>query len=273
MSKNGYEAMRAVWVTDIHLDFLTPEQVEDFCAAIRAQAPDLLLVGGDIGDAQTVGAYLRTLVRLVERPTYFVLGNHDFYRSAIPTVRRAMAALCADQPRLTYLSQASVVPLTPTTALIGHDGWGDGRLGDYARSTVRLNDHLLIDELTGLDRAGLLDELHRLGDEAAEHLRRVLPAALASHERVLCLTHVPPFVEACWHEGKTSDDNWAPFFTCKAVGDVLKTVMAGRADRHLTVLCGHSHGAGTAQILPNLRVLTGRADYGRPEVQPIVKIV
>jgi 3',5'-cyclic-AMP phosphodiesterase len=37
--------------------------------------------------------------------------------------------------------------LTPNTALVGHDGWGDGRLGDLNWSGVILNDFLLIEEL------------------------------------------------------------------------------------------------------------------------------
>ena len=35
----------------------------------------------------------------------------------------------------------------------------------------------------------------------------------------------------------------------------------------MTVLCGHTHGKGEVQILPNLIVKTGGADYGKPELQ------
>lgn len=264
--------MRAAWVTDIHLNFLNAEQVEAFCAAIRAENPDIVLLGGDIAEADTVEWYLKVMAADIGRPIYFVLGNHDFYQGSIPAVRKVMDGLCRAESRLTYLSHVGCVPLTEDTGLIGVDGWGDGRLGDYAGSTVRLNDHLLIRELSGLDRDELLARLNRLGDEAADHLRVVLPLALDAHERVILLTHVPPFVEACWHEGKTSDGNWAPFFTCKAVGDVLLETMPKRPDRQLTVLCGHSHGAGRAQLLPNLEVLTGRAEYGAPEIQTVIEI-
>lgn len=264
--------MRAAWVTDIHLNCLDGPKVEAFCAALRVGDPDIVLVGGDIAEADTVEAYLRTLATSIQKPIYFVLGNHDFYQGSIQTVRSAMTSLCRAERRLAYLSQAGCVRLTAVTGLIGHDGWGDGRLGDYANSTVRLNDHLLIRDLRGLDRGELLLRLNRLGDEAAAHLKTVLPQALKVHERVILLTHVPPFVEACWHEGKTSDDNWAPFFTCKAVGDLLLDVMDKRRDRQLTVLCGHSHGAGRARLLPNLEVLTGRAEYGAPEVQTVLEI-
>ncbi len=100
----------------------------------------------------------------------------------------------------------------------------------------------------------------------------MLPDALARFRHVIVLTHVPPFRESCWHEGKVSDDNWLPFFACKAVGDALREAMAAAPDRQMTVLCGHTHGSGEAQILPNLRVLTGGAVYGKPSVQRVIEV-
>ena len=32
--------MRLVWITDIHLNFLLPEEVDEFLAAVRAAEPD-----------------------------------------------------------------------------------------------------------------------------------------------------------------------------------------------------------------------------------------
>jgi hypothetical protein len=90
---------------------------------------------------------------------------------------------------------------------------------------------------------------------------------------VLVPTHVPPFRESCWHEGRVSNDAWLPFFTCKAVGDVLSEAMRRCPDREMTVLCGHTHGAGEAEILPNLWVSTGRAVYGSPKVQRVLEVV
>jgi len=68
---------------------------------------------------------------------------------------------------LHWLSDCGVVSLTPKTSLVGHDGWGDGRLGDYENSPVKLNDFSLIAELSGIGRQQLLHRLMRLGDEAS----------------------------------------------------------------------------------------------------------
>jgi hypothetical protein len=40
----------------------------------------------------------------------------------------------------------------------------------------------------------------------------------------------------------------------------------------MTVLWGDTDGSGEAQILPNLRVLTGGAVYGKPCVQRVIEV-
>src|SRR3954469_8544205 len=211
---------------------------------------DAFVITGDIGEAHDVALHLNAIDNAVQRPVYFVLGNHDFYRGSIAGVREKVRGLCAVTPNLHWLPDAGVVPLAGDTCLVGHDGWGDGRLGDYHGSDVMLNDFGLIGEFGGFDEdpAQRLTKLHALGDEAAAHFRAVLPDALKRFRHIVVLTHVPPFREACWHEGQVSDDNWLPHFTCKAVGDVLVEAMRAAPDREMTVLCGHTHGGGEAQI-------------------------
>ena len=159
--------------------------------------------------------------------------------------------------------------LTPNTCLVGHDGWGDGRLGDYEHSLVQLNDFRLISELTGLSRSALLGRLNQLGDEAAAHIGSVLSGALQPAEHVVVLTHVPPFKEASWYNGQHCERDWLPFFSCQAVGDVLAGAMRNHPHKRMTVLCGHTHGGGSSEILPNLVTYTGPAEYGRPAIQKV----
>jgi Icc protein len=173
---------------------------------------------------------------------------------------------------LHYLPRSGVVGLTEKTGLVGADGWGDGRYGDYWSRKVSLNDWRLIEEFDWLDDKKRLAKLNDLGDEAADDLKAVLPGAMERFEHVLVVTHVPPFKESCWHEGRISDDDWLPHFACKAVGDILLDTMRQWPDRQMTVFCGHTHGSGEAQILPNLKVLTGGAEYGRPVVQEVVEV-
>ena len=142
---------RFAWLTDIHLNFVGPPVAEAFFASLAETEADAFLIGGDIGGAPDVTFHLNTLSSRLQRPIYFVLGNHDFYRGSIAGVRATVRGLCADVPSLHWLPDAGVVPLADETCLVGHDGWGDGRLGNYHRSEVILNDWGLIEEFGGFD--------------------------------------------------------------------------------------------------------------------------
>lgn len=267
-------AARLGWATDVHLNFLSRSDLEAFCGALAASPAEAFVITGDIAEAPSLERLLNALADAVARPVYFVLGNHDAYRGSIARARAAARALTEASPWLRYLPAVGVVELAAGTALIGHDGWADARLGNFARSPVVLNDYVLIEELARANRDWrlLFAALHRLGDEAAAYVRRALAEALPRYPRVLVATHVPPFREACWHEGEISNDDWLPHFTCEAVGEALLDAARAHPDRRIEVLCGHSHGAGVAEIRPNLRVRTGGAEYGEPVLQDVIAI-
>lgn len=260
---------RVAWLTDIHLNFLSPDESRVFLDNVAAARPDVVLIGGDIAEAPDVAKQLELIAAALACPIYFVLGNHDFYYGSIRQVREDVTQACRRTRRLTWLTAASVVELTPAVGLCGHDGWADARLGDYERSLVMMNDYRLIEELAGVGKAARWPLLKALGDAAAEHARRVLPEALDRYPHVVFLTHLPPLREACWYLGQISNDEWLPHFTCLALGQALVEIMRQRPDRKLTVLCGHTHSPGETWPLPNLRILTGAAEYGRPEIQQV----
>ena len=279
--------MRVAWATDIHLDFLADEQVRGFAATLAAEQPDAVVLTGDLSHAEQLEHHLRLLLGGLRCSIYFVLGNHDYYGSSIVDVRAAVADLCARRSRLRSLPECGVVSLSEHTAMIGVDGWADARLGDLAGTNVVLNDFFHIAELAatldpevraapallrGRDRGPLHRALQALGAAEAARCDALLTAALASHSQVLVATHVPPFAAACWHEGRLSDANWLPYFTCHALGEVLLAQARRHPQRRITVICGHTHGAGEAQIEPNLRVLTGAATYRRPQLQRVLEL-
>ena len=110
------------WLTDLHLNFC-PGRVQELLDRVDATEPDVVLIGGDIGEAPDVIGYFEQFATL-DRPVYFVLGNHDFYRGSIRQVRAAAEGLCRRVENLNYLPSAGVVELTSGAALVGHDGWG-----------------------------------------------------------------------------------------------------------------------------------------------------
>lgn len=263
---------RLAWMTDIHLNFVDgQDRISSFCRGITEARPDALVVTGDIGEADSVGRYLRALRDNTGLPVYFVLGNHDYYGSSIGEVRREMERLSREETDLHWMPFAGVASLSESSALVGHDSWADGRFGDWESSEVMLSDYFAIRDLSGHAKPDLLSRLKALGDEAAAFFRETVPRALAKHRNVYVLTHVPPFRESCWYDGRISDDAWLPHFSCRAVGEVLAGLMRNHPERHMTVLCGHTHGHGEARILPNLLVHTGGATYGRPRLQRVLE--
>ena len=56
------------------------------------------------------------------------------------------------------------------------------------------------------------------------------------------------------------------------MGEAILEVMPRYPNRQLTVLCGHTHGAGKTAPLPNVTILTGGAEYGNPAINEIFDI-
>ena len=258
------------WITDPHLNFLEEEQLKSFIEMLADRAEDGLVITGDIAEAPFVTGYLERLEQALPFPVWFVLGNHDFYYGSITATRKAVTALSKRATRVRYLPASRVVSLSAKTALVGHDGWADGRCGNFLASSIRLNDYRLIQDLICTSKQELLQRLKSLGDEAAEHLRQVITEALQTHEEVIVATHVPPYGGACWHEGQSLCNEWTPHFTCLAVGWAMNAVMENHPHKQLRVLCGHTHSRGSFQATNNIIVETGDAVYGEPALQPVV---
>ena len=196
--------MRLAWLTDIHLNFLDASERRRFLESVKDQA-DVVAVSGDIGESHNVAKYLQEMEEVVQKPIYFVLGNHDFYRGSIAKTRVQVAELAKESKCLNYLTVMGVAELTPTTAIVGHDGWPDGRLGDYDGTTVILSDHSLIEEIARsyqyfyLDKYSLRATMTALADEAERHFERVVTEAAVKYRQVIVVTHIPPFREAAWY--------------------------------------------------------------------------
>jgi hypothetical protein len=264
--------MKAAWLTDLHLNHGKDGAFERLCAELAEARPDGLFVTGDTAEAKTVTMWLSRLADAVGVPLYFVLGNHDFYNGSVREVRAEIISVTKSSRFVRWLPACEPVMVEEGVALVGHDGWGDGRAPDFDRSEVWLNDYIKIKELADISRTELKARLHRLGVEAAAALEPQLRAALGVAAHVVVLTHVPPFVGACWYMGKPSDQHWAPHFTCVAMGEMLARVAAEYPTRTISVLCGHTHSPGWYKAAPNLEVWTGEARYGYPQIQSVVEV-
>ncbi len=274
--------MTLAWLTDIHLNFLRPDERAHFISELATADFDHLVITGDIGEAPTVATYLEQIYYSIRRPLSFVLGNHDYYLASVDETRTDIKALTDRSLPITYLGEGSVVSLSSTCALVGHDGWADGRFGDYVASPILLSDYLLIEDFQPSSRDGsrLSDaakqERHRimtdLANDCATALEVSLAEAAVDYQTIVVATHVPPFEEACWYKGKTPHPLMLPHLGCGATGDVIRAAALGHPNRRFIVLCGHTHWAGTVEIEPNLTVITGGARYRHPALQESLEL-
>lgn len=276
---NGKEAHRLVWATDIHLDHMKkkPNEVEDFIKSITHLNPDLLVLTGDIDMGFDVITTIKKIAELVNCKVFFVLGNHDFYGSSIASVRQEAIEFTHEQSNALYLHNAGIVELNQSTVLIGTDGWADGCAGDIIKSHFALNDFVYINEL----KVSSAEEIHTkemkerlisFAKPSIDYIEEILPKIFQDYQKAILATHVPPFWEASYFKGKQSDESSAPFFVSKSLGDKLLEVMKVFPEKELIVICGHTHHEREYHPLPNLKVVVGAAEYGKPKAQNLIKI-
>lgn len=262
-----------VWATDIHMPFAQARQLDKFFEKVNVCGADIFLITGDISDGTHVKTWLSRLEEEINIPIYFVLGNHDFYYRSIHEVTDIVSRLCKKSDKLIWLSEEGVIELDENTALIGHDGWCDGNLGNIYGGVV-LNDFHLIQELKPFSRDVrlLAKRCEELAIRTCKHLEINLTKAVEKYKKTIFITHVPPYEKATWHMGKTSEPAFLPWFSSKITGETISGIMAKYPDRELLVLCGHTHGGGEHQPLPNVKVITGKADYYFPDIQELINL-
>lgn len=268
--------MKLAWLTDIHLNFIDAIERQKFYQEINHAECEGVLISGDIAEAPCLVEILNEIADYLNKSIYFVLGNHDYYRGQITAVRNAMTALTAANKYLFWLPASDPLRLDNDTFLVGQDGWADGRLGDYQNSRVVLNDSRMIADLfqkKTLGKYPLLEKMQQLADEDAKSLQNDLEQAISQNpKKIIVLTHVPPFREACLHEGKISDDHWLPYFSSKVMGDVLMQLAQQNLSIDFLVLCGHTHSEATYQPIDNLTIEVGNAEYYQPVMQKMILV-
>jgi len=263
----------AVWLTDLRFDFCYEDETnpdllaryEEFLEHVLEVDPAVVLLGGDTAVSSRLAFCLKHLARVLQpRPVYFVLGNEDFWDSSIATVRREVSELCTHHAGLRYLSAATEpVALTKVIGLVGHDGWPDGRFAKNDMATSALpQDYERIGEFRAADKSGRWQLLNTLGDESAEHLRRLLSKAVERFQVVLLLTHVPPWLELAPHAMTRQYHN--DHCASRSAGEAICSVMQTAPRCRLIVLCSHLHGEAEYHPLPNIVALSENPSRGYP---------
>ncbi|HLF05750.1 MAG TPA: metallophosphoesterase [Thermoplasmata archaeon] len=263
--------MRAAWLTDIHLNFLSDEEVADFAAVLGRSQAENILITGDITEGPDILRHFDILSRC-GKPIFFVFGNHDFYRSSFAKTR-SLGAQVTPRTGSVYLTVSGWRPAGERSFYVGHDGWADGRAGDFMKSGIDLNDYHLILDFAGKSKSDVLQTMRRLADDAAQYIETELAKGFKVRDHGILLTHAPPFREAHLDpQGRPGDDDWSPHFVQQGLGDRLISLMRTMPHKRLLMLCGHTHTATVHSPLENLEVRVGGAVYGAPNIAGTVEI-
>lgn len=268
--------MKIAWLTDLHLNFLDRNSRKRFYEFVSITKADLIMISGDIAEAPSVKEILIEMERELNRPIYFVLGNHDYYFGDVQEVRDEMTQLTNTEPLLYWLPAIKPIALKKMIYLVGQDGWADGRYGDYYHSPVAVNDSRLIIDLflqQGLGKKQLLKQMRQLADTDALQLKNKLHEAVdLGSKQILVITHVPPFKENCFYRGKEGTRDFLPYYASQATGNVLLELAHEYQQIHFSVFCGHTHAKSIYKPLTNLTIKSGQAEYYMPDIQEIITI-
>jgi len=278
--------MKLAWCTDIHQDFLSPARRELFLKDMNDVGADAFLITGDISTARELKDHLTIIATNVTVPIYYVLGNHDYWYGSIEGVQQLVKELEEQFPHLIYLGHRSYVKLTDTAALVGHDAWYDAINGDWKKGSFAMPDWYYIKEFADAGCAEFYARGHyninyqrvvgtsrALAARYAAHIEKGIDEAVAAgFKQIIVATHVPPYPESHWHEGKIGDDHAQPWFTSALFGDVLTSASVKYPDNVFVSFSGHTHGEYHGQHAHNLTVHVGGARYGRPEVQTMIEL-
>jgi predicted phosphohydrolase len=261
--------MKLLWLSDIHLNFLRKsEDRENFYLKVKNENADHIVITGDIAESHNVIQFVTEMEYVTGVPVHFVLGNHDFYGSSIKETRKSVM-------HLNYLRRNTGTPLSSTTILIGVDGWGDCRNGDYENSRLTMSDWLYIEELNKAYLQGpvkLKRALQKIADTDAKLLaKRVIKAIGDGFSHIIIATHVPPFENACMNAGRKSTPGGLCFFSSKILGDMIKPIAEQNSEVDFLWLCGHTHSKVSLQVLNNLVVNVAHSEYYYPTVAGVIE--
>ena len=254
------------WLSDIHLDMVSEDIFLQCMKQIRESDACGIWLTGDIATGRDVDLWLKRIQKETDLPVYFVLGNHDYYHSSVEEVEHMVRSLCVSEAEFFWMDAEDPIWISEKDVLVGVGGWGDAKSGDFETTPIRINDHRFIENFSDISRAQLKILLQERGEMMAETLFEKLQQCKKA-STIWVLTHVPPFPQACWFQGRFGDPTWTPDFVCASVGDALQKFATQYSTINIRVLCGHGHNRGYVQMEPNLVIYTAAADYSKPVVE------
>jgi len=272
---------KIVMCSDLHINFIRQKDdwekrdeqyIKHFCSKIIAENPLCIVITGDTSEYPTLDLDLKLIQKYTNNiPIYFILGNHDFYHGSIAkTKQKARDITLLSNNKIVWLEENGIIKLTDKSCLIGADGFYDVYAGLAEYSTLNMSDFHLIEDFRFKHHLNRISLCRQLAQQSADIIERMVEEAVKTYETVYIATHVSPFVEsALGPDGRQSNSTWIPFFSNLTLGDKLIELAEKNRELTLYVLAGHSHFPIKTQILENLHVNIGKAEYTELHYQTI----
>ena len=269
MAKNDIESL--TWLSDPHLEFCSHRTRNDLYRSINQAAGEIVVITGDISAGPHRSDQYSELAEHVNKPIYFVLGNHDRYGTTFANTEAVVARVMTRFSHLVRLDGSQVIPLNESVALVGVEGWADGLGGEGPATKARINDFYQILDFATEPEPQVFRAMKERARKYARALKPSLLKALKEYQTTIIATHVPPYEGAAWHEGSPSSGDSQPFFSSPTMGKLIKAAATEHPGKSVLVLCGHTHSPGIYRD-GNILVLTAGARYGFPEISQTIHL-
>lgn len=252
--------MKWVWWSDMQLHVMNRAARFALYQQVIDAGADGVWLSGDMFEEHRARVILLELTRAVGVPTYFVLGNRDYYHSGVKEMHARVSYALRREKRLHWLTHESGWMLTEECALVGVDGWADGRLGSKFEGLAIQEDRHRIHDLYRAYMSGkpsLMAKMQAMADQDASRLQRQLANVFAHHcpKQVFVLSHIPPMLA----DVRCGDEDLLPFYASLVLGEALVQVAEAQPMTTFKVLCGAlgDHHMCQMQLCGNVLVHMG----------------
>lgn len=260
---------RFAWITDPHFDCLTDLEVVNFLLSIKEENIDGVFLTGDISIADHLIKHLQWMSKIINKPTYYVIGNHDLWGSYLQAVNQNLTQL--SDPNLIYLNYSGDIALNHNTGLIGSNGFYDIAWRQPLTNFVFLWDWFSIKDFRYLPSdTARLNLIQEWAENYTQDIINKLTKAFKKYSTIYLLTHIPPWPEKNYSLGELANKFWSPYNSCKILAEALTNLMNQHLDKNLIILAGHIHKQRIEQITPNIELQVGEAWHGKVKLQDII---
>lgn len=276
--------MKIVWASDIHLDHAEdkPGAFKEFADSVNAQAPDVLIVSGDISTGIGFEPHVRQLAGAIGCKLLWVRGNHDLWRTSFQAADELdvyLTGVLAGSHHPDFWgslhTKDEVSMVSDEVCILGVNGWYDFTAGETKRAPFIMNDwHRISDFVHGV-YAGedeRVISMRQSGLSTALAIKKLNAGYEQGARKFHLFTHVPQFVETCSYRGLPTRPEDITLYCNVSFGVSLRAWCKEHPDAHLTTYAGHTHFGKTALVEPNLLARVATAKYGSPKFEDAFEI-